>query len=54
MPVTGDAWASVLNRLRAEKIKMRIFAEMRMQMSKNLPYFVQKARKSMIFHPTVT
>jgi hypothetical protein len=44
----------VLNRLRAEKIKMRIFAEMLLQMSKILPYFVQIDWKSDKFHPAVT
>jgi hypothetical protein len=44
----------VLNRLRAGKIKMRIFAEMLMQMSKILAYFAQIARKAHKFHLTVT
>ena len=44
----------MLNRLRAEKIKMRIFAEMPMQMSKILAYFAQIARKAHKFHLTDT
>lgn len=43
----------MLNRLRAEKIKMRIFAEMLVQMSKKLPYFVQIGLKANKFHLTV-